>query len=301
MEIQNETQEIVSTSVVYEQDKAQIDMQIATAKAYPRNLQRATQNAIAIVTMDQDTAKTCTYSVPRGGKSITGPSVHLAKILAQQFGNMRIDAKVVAIDEKHVTSESVCFDLETNLAIKTSVKRSIYSKHGRFNDDMITVTGNAANSIAMRNAILAVIPRPLVDKVYNAAKQTITGDISDQNKLIAARKKVFDGLKGAYPDVTDVEILAAIGKASMDHVTGDDIITLIGIGTAIKDGDTNVKDAFKGGKSASKETPEDKEKARMVLLINQCKDLDSLHILRTQNPDFDNSYFEKKEAELKKS
>lgn len=247
-----ETEVQVSPAVIYQQDKAAIDVQISTAKAYPRNIKRSTENAIAVVTMDTETAKTCTYSVPRGGKAITGPSVHLAKILAQVWGNLRIDAKVVSIDDRQITSEAVCFDLENNLAIKTQVKRSIMGRSGRFNDDMITVTGNAANSIALRNAVLSVIPKAIVDKVYNSAKQTITGDISDATKLIAKRKKVFDGLKDTY-SVTEKEVLTAIGKASIDHVTGDDLVVLIGIGTAIKDGDTTVEQAFKGAKTSGPE------------------------------------------------
>lgn len=239
-----ETQEQVSPLVIYQQDKAQIDVQIATAKAYPRNIKRATDNALAIVTMDVETAVTCNYSLPRGGKSISGPSVHLAKILAQCWGNMRIDAKVTGIDERHVTSESVCFDLENNLAIKTQVKRSIMGSRGRYNDDMITVTGNAANSIALRNAVLSVVPKAIIDKVYNAAKATITGDLSDKTKLIGKRKQVFDGLKDTY-GLTEKEVLSAIGKAAIDHVTPDDILVLIGIGQAIKDGDTTVDQAFK--------------------------------------------------------
>src|SRR5687768_13694267 len=95
-----EVTEEISPSIIYQQDKAAIDMQISTAKAYPRNIKRSTENAIAIVTIDAETAKTCTYSVPRGGKPITGPSVHLAKILAQVWGNLRIEAKVVSIDNK---------------------------------------------------------------------------------------------------------------------------------------------------------------------------------------------------------
>ncbi len=248
-----ETEIAVSPQVIYQQDKAAIDIQVTTAKLYPRNIKRATENAIAIVTMDKETAATCTYSVPRGGKAITGPSVHLAKILAQVWGNLRIDAKVVSIEDRQLTSESVCFDLENNLAIKTQVKRSIMSKNGRFNDDMITVTGNAANSIALRNAVLSVIPRAIVDKVYNSAKQTITGDVSDKTKLLSKRKQVFDGLKDTY-GLTEKEVLTAIGKAAVDHVTGDDLVVLIGIGTAIKDGDTTVDQAFKGAKSAGPET-----------------------------------------------
>jgi precorrin-6B methylase 2 len=253
--MENYTEEIeishqVSPQVIYEQDKAAIDMQISTAKAFPRNIKRATENALAIATMDVATAQACTYSVPRGDKAITGPSIHLAKILYQVWGNLRIDAKVVAIDATHVTSEAVCFDLENNLALKVQVKRSIIGRNGkRFSDDMCTVTGNASNSIALRNAVLAVIPKPVVDRVYNAAKSTIMGDVSDKTKLIGRRKQVFDGLKDTY-GLTEKEILTAIGRAAIDHVTGDDLVILIGIGTAIKDGDTTLEQAFRPSSAA---------------------------------------------------
>lgn len=240
----------VSPEVVYQQDKASIDMQIATAKAYPRNIRRATENVLAIITMDAAIAETCTYSVPRGGKRISGPSVHLAKMIAQQWGNMRVKAKVVDIDNARVTSEALCWDLESNLAIEVQIKRSITGKNGRFSEDMITVTGNAANSIALRNAVLSTIPKGVVDKLYNAAKQTITGDVSDKNKLIARRKQIFDGLKDAY-EVTEKEILTAIGKVAIDFVDSDDLVTLVGIGQAIRDGDTTVVEAFKGEKTSA--------------------------------------------------
>lgn len=257
METNSESVEQISAEIVYQQDKATIDVQIATAKAYPRNIKRSTENALAIATMDKDTAQTCTYSVPRGGKPITGPSVHLAKILAQVWGNMRIEAKVVSIDARQITSEAICFDLENNLAIKTQIKRSIVGKTGRFNDDMITVTGNAANAIALRNAILSVIPRAIVDKVYNAAKAVITGDISDRAKFMGRRKQVLDGLRDTY-SLTEKEILSAIDKAAIDHITADDLVILIGIGQAIKDGDTDVETAFRKPK-ADKKTPLEKK------------------------------------------
>jgi len=244
--------EVFQSDVIYAQDKAMVDIQVATAKLYPRNIKRSTDNAIAIVSMDVETAKTCTYSVPRGGKAITGPSVHMAKILAQVWGNMRVEAKIINVDQKQVTSQAVCFDLENNLAIKVEVKRSIMGKQGRFNDDLINVTSNAANAIALRNAILHVIPRAIVDKVYKSAKDTITGDISDEAKLIAKRKQVVDSLRDTY-NVSEAEILAAVGRASVSHLTADDIVVLIGIGTAIKDGDTDADYAFKGKKDGKEE------------------------------------------------
>ena len=254
-----EITEAADVSVVYSQDKATIDVQIATAKAYPRNIKRSLENAIAIVTMDKDTASTCTYSVPRGGKAITGPSVHLAKILAQVWGNLRVEARVISIDARQITSEAVCFDLENNLAIKASVKRSIMTKSGRMSDDMITVTGNAANSIALRNAVMSVIPRAIVDKVYGEAKKTITGDISDNAKFLKRRKQVMDGFINTY-SLTEKEVLVAIGKAAIDHITPDDLVVLIGIAQAIKDGDTTVEMAFKGESKSVAQKKEDIKK-----------------------------------------
>lgn len=298
--MENTDIEIVSEQVdiFYQQDKAQIDVQISTAKAFPRQLKRCVENAITIATMDKETASTCTYSVPRGGKAITGPSVHLAKILAQVWGNMRIEAKVVSVDAKTITSEAICFDLENNLAIKTQVKRSIMGKTGRFNEDMITVTGNAANSIALRNAILSVIPRAVVDKVYNAAKQTITGDLSDSTKLLKKRKLVFEGLMNAY-EVTEKEILSVIGKASIDHVTPDDLVVLIGTGTSIKDGDTTVELAFKRNKSEPQKTSADKEKERLSQMVNDCKTVKEVEDLQAQLPDIEITIFEMRKEILK--
>jgi hypothetical protein len=238
-------QQLTGEDVIYLQDKASLDMQITTAKAYPRNVKRAVDNCIALVTMDVETASTCAYSLPRGGKTVTGASVHLAKIIAQSWGNLRAEAKVVAIDNKHVTSQAVCFDLENNLAIKVEVKRSIMDKNGhRYKDDMITVTGNAANAIALRNAILSVIPKAVIDKVYNEARRVITGDISDKAKLIAKRKQVLDGFKDVY-GVSEAEVLKVIGKASIEHIDGEDLVNLIGLAQAIKDGDTSVDETFR--------------------------------------------------------
>jgi len=250
--------ELQNADVVYSQDKATIDMQISTAKAYPRNVKRALDNSIIMATMDTETAQTCSYSLPRGGKTISGASVHLAKILAQNWGNLRVEAKVISIEPKQITSQAVAFDLENNLAIKVEVKRSIVDRTGkRFNDDMIVVTGNAGNSIALRNAILSVIPKAIVDKVYNEAKNKITGDISDKTKLMDKRKQVLDGFKDVY-GVSEAEVLKVIGKASIEHIDSDNIVTLIGIAQAIKDGDTSVDDMFrpKATKTSATETKE---------------------------------------------
>jgi len=239
------TIETITEVSQYDGDRAAVDVQVSTAKQYPRNVRKCIENALTIVTMDKETAATCTYAVPRAGKAITGPSIHLAKILAQTWGNIRAEARVVEVDGKRVTSEGICWDLENNVAIKATVKKSILTRSGRMNEDMITVTGNASNSIALRNAIFSVIPKSVVTNAYNAALQTITGDLSDETKLIAKRTKVVNGMVEAY-GITEAQVLSVIGKATVSHITAADIAVLIGIGQAIKDGDTTVDESFKG-------------------------------------------------------
>lgn len=241
------TIESVSGDMIYSQDKAQIDTQIATAKAFPRDLKKAVEDSIFTATLDVETASSCNYALPRGGKTITGPSVHLALILAQNWGNLRVEAKISNIDAKTITSQAVCFDLEKNIAIKVEVKRSIVTKFGRMNDDMITVTGNAANSISLRNAILKVIPKAVVDKVSKSAKQLITGDISDETKFIKKRTSVLDGFKNSY-GVTEQEVLNVLGKPSTSNITPDDLVTLIGYAQSIKDGDSTADLIFRNTK-----------------------------------------------------
>ena len=238
----NQDQNIIQIDAV---ERANVDSQVATAKQYPRDLSRSVNNSIAMATMDAATAQSCGYALPRGGKPITGPSVHLAKLIVSNWGNMRAEAKVVQITDKQVISRGTCWDLENNVATAFEVRRSIIGKGGkRFSDDMITVTGNAANSIAYRNAVFSVIPKAIIDKVYQAAQHYITGDLSDEEKLVARRKKCIDFFKSEY-GITEDEVVMLCGKQTVNQIKADQIALLLGITQSLKDGDTTVEDLMK--------------------------------------------------------
>ena len=238
----NQDQNIIQIDAV---ERANVDSQVATAKQYPRDLARSVNNSIAMATMDAAKAQSCGYALPRGGKPITGPSVHLAKLIVSNWGNMRAEAKVVQITDKQVISRGTCWDLENNVATAFEVRRSIIGKGGkRFSDDMITVTGNAANSIAYRNAVFSVIPKAIIDKVYQAAQHYITGDLSDEEKLVARRKKCIDFFKSEY-GITEDEVVMLCGKQTVNQIKADQIALLLGITQSLKDGDTTVEDLMK--------------------------------------------------------
>ncbi|WP_337640147.1 hypothetical protein [Prevotella sp.] len=226
-------------------ERANVDSQIATAKQYPRDLRRAINNSIAMATLDVPTAQSCGYALPRGGKPITGPSVHLAKLIVSNYGNIRAEAKVVQITDKQVISRGTCWDLENNVATAFEVRRSIVGRTGqRFSDDMITVTGNAANSIAYRNAVFSVIPRAITDKVYQAAQRCITGDLSDEDKIIARRKKCIDYFKDEF-GITEQEVVMLCGKKTVNQIKANEIALLLGITQSLTDGDTTVDELMK--------------------------------------------------------
>lgn len=238
----NQDQNIIQVDAV---ERANVDSQVATAKQYPRDLMRSVNNSIAMATTDYATAQSCGYALPRGGKPITGPSVHLAKLIVSNWGNMRAEAKVVQITDKQVISRGTCWDLENNVATAFEVRRSIIGKGGkRFSDDMITVTGNAANSIAYRNAVFSVIPKGITDKVYQAAQRFITGDLSDEEKIISRRKKCIDFFKEEY-GITEDEVVMLCGKQTVNQIKADQIALLLGITQSLKDGDTTVDELMK--------------------------------------------------------
>jgi len=245
IEEKNEIQIIEHEIAPYEQSqRAQIDIAVATAKKYPRNLSKFKANVIATVTIDEKTASVCGYTLPRGDKKIHGASVHLARILAQNYGNLRVEKHGLMIGDNYLTAEATCLDLETNYGERVEVRRKIISKNGqRYNEDMINMTMMAAMAVAERNAILAVIPRGFTDAAYEAAQHKLTGDLSDEEKLTAARQKALDYFLKNY-DVKEEEVLNVFGKTSKTQLTSEDLASLRGLMQSLKDGDTTVDEAF---------------------------------------------------------
>ena len=72
----NETHSSLAVSLA----RAEVDQQVATARAMPRSISKAIQNINTLATLDEESAQECIYALPRGGKPIKGPSVRLAEI-----------------------------------------------------------------------------------------------------------------------------------------------------------------------------------------------------------------------------
>jgi hypothetical protein len=223
--------------------KAEIDLQIATAKSYPRSLAQFQRSAMEMVTYSREAAEKMFYKLPRGGKIIEGPSVRLAEIIGQNWRNCRIGARVLGNDDKTVTSQGVFHDLETNVAISFEIKRRITRKDGtRYDDDMIGVTGAAAAGIAFRNAVLKGIPKIFWQPLYEKALETARGDDKD----IAPRRKaaIAEFEKMGVPETA---LLKTLGVTGISKIGPDELVTLRGMYNAIREGTTTAAEAFELG------------------------------------------------------
>lgn len=223
---------------------AEIDTLISTARRYPRSLSTAQKRMVSLATMDEDSADEAVYSLPRGGKALEGPSIRFAEMAAQSFGNCRVAARVTAVDrkEKFVEAEGVFLDAETNVATLARVRRRIVDKHGRvFNDDMILVTSNAAQSIARRNAILAGIPKAVWNKAYQEARKVIMGDITTLANRRAEAIKAFQRW-----GVTAEQLFGILAVKGEEDIDQEKLVSLRSSFKHIREGDMTVEEFLRG-------------------------------------------------------
>lgn len=226
-------------------NRSEVDIQIATAKQYPRDLQATLNKIETYATMDKETAEDCFYVLRRKGAGgqesvIEGLSVRMAEIIAGAWGNLRVATRIIGNDGKMITAQAVCHDLETNLAVSKEVKRRITDKYGKtYSEDMQVVTGNAAASIAFRNAVLAVIPKAVTKKVINQVKQVALGQSIDLEQSRQNLLQYFNKI-----GVTKEQLFFYLGVKTLDQVDKQMVFELRATANAIKEGTTTVEESF---------------------------------------------------------
>jgi hypothetical protein len=210
---------------------------VSTAKRYPRSIKAFKQTLFELACMDEETAASCFYVIPRAGKTIEGPSVRFAEIVASCWGNLQYGSRVIALDDEWITTQGICYDYEKNNSCSFEVRKRITDKNGRrYSEDMIEVTGRATCAKAFREAVFKIVPRPFWQQAYEQAKLTSIGKGKTMAKM---REDCFNTFKKA--GINDKQLLTFIGRSGIDDVTTDDIITLRGVWTAAKEEGVSVE------------------------------------------------------------
>lgn len=232
-------------------NRADIDIQVQTAKRYPmHSTPEQISNVLARVEMfatsDIETAESCFYRLERQGKDgqksiIEGPSIRLAEIIASSWGNLRIAAMLIADDGKFITVQGACHDLETNVSQVVPIQRKVTTSKGyRFSDDMVNVTTNAASAIARRNAILAVVPPAIFKPVYKRIKDKAIGNVA--NNLEQRRANMLKTY--ALVGVTKEMLCKHINVENVEDMTAEHVVNLLSLWNSLRDGQTTIEETF---------------------------------------------------------
>jgi hypothetical protein len=238
----NENQiEVIPPSALESITRGEVDTQIATAHKYPRSMATFKRRATEMATLDEETAASCIYSRPvGGGKFAEGLSVRTAEIVGACYGNLRVGAMIVEQTERYVTARGFAHDLESNFASSCEVIESTVKKDGKpYDERMRVVIAKAALAKARRDATFQVVPKALCKPIESAARAVALGDAS----TLASRRDAVMGWIGKL-GIEPQRVFAALGIIGPDEIGMDQLATLTGLKTAIKDGEVSVDEAF---------------------------------------------------------
>ncbi len=238
----NENQiEVIPPSALESITRGEVDTQIATAHKYPRSMATFKRRATEMATLDEETAASCIYSRPvGGGKFAEGLSVRTAEIVGACYGNLRVGAMIVEQTERYVTARGFAHDLESNFASSCEVIESTVKKDGKpYDERMRVVIAKAALAKARRDATFQVVPKALCKPIESAARAVALGDAS----TLASRRDAVMGWIGKL-GIEPQRVFAALSIIGPDEIGMEQLATLTGLKTAIKDGEVSVDEAF---------------------------------------------------------
>lgn len=223
---------------------AEAQGKLVIAKNFPRNEVEAYAKAMQACKR-KSLAEKATYSYPRSGSTISGPSIRLAEELARCWGNIDFGIKELSQKKGESEMQAYCWDMETNtISSQTFVVAHIRDTKNNGQQKLTTqrdIYENNANMAGrrLRARILAVLPPDLVEAAVAECKKTLAGSndipIADRIKKMAVAFEKF-GIKPAV-------IEKRLGR-KLDTMTAEDISEYIGIYNSLKDGNTAVSDWF---------------------------------------------------------
>ena len=212
------------------------------AKKFPRNIDEINL-ALVKACHRRSLADAAVYSFPRGGTQVKGPSVNLARVAAQAYGNIRWGLDIIRSDDEEVLIRGWAWDIETNTKVTADdrFKKLIFRKAngGQWivpdERDLRELT-NRRGAILVRNCLLQVMPKDLIEDAMEQCYKTIKGNIKDVGKSKKECIKLFDQL-------------GVTVRQLQDHVkhstwTKDDLVELKQIYNSIKDGQAKIEDIF---------------------------------------------------------
>jgi hypothetical protein len=208
------------------------------AQRFPRD-ERKAMDGILNAFSRQGLAERAAYEYGKGGSAISGPSIHAAQAIAQQWGNIDFGFRELSrgigpdgVPFSEVEAFSVDLQSRTRRSIAFIVRHWRDTKQGgyRLKDerDVYELTANMAQR-RTRACILSVLPQDVVDGAMQQADTTLKTKADTSPEAMAKLVEAFAGFS-----VTKEQIEKRIQRR-LDAITPAQVVQLRRIYTSLRD------------------------------------------------------------------
>lgn len=223
-------------------EMAEMQAAIYLAKAFPRDEIEAVRKLMNAC-MRPKLAEDAVYIYPRGGTSVTGPSIRLAEEIARCWGNMEFGWSELERIGNESTVRAFAWDKESNLrkVIDFTVKHVRDTSRGQrpleSERDIYELLANQA-ARRMRNCILALIPGDIVEDAVKQCEKTLVAHADITPEKLKAMVDAFEPYR-----VTKKHIEKRFQR-NLDAITPAQYLKLREIYVNLKDGISEPGDWF---------------------------------------------------------
>lgn len=222
----------------------EVQAAMVVAKRFPRDQVSAFQS-IMDACKRKSLAVKSQYAYPRGNETVSGPSIRLAEVMAQNWGNL--DFGIVETEQRDGESTmcAYCWDQQTNVRQTRifTVKHERHTRRGSYRlSDPRDIYEMCANQGArrLRACILGVIPADVVEAAIEQCDKTLAGDTKEP--LVDRTRKMVKFFEEKY-GVSAAQVEARLGHR-LDAITEIELVTLRKIATSLQDNMASVESFF---------------------------------------------------------
>lgn len=174
----------------------EVQAMVIMAKQFPRNQIQAVDRILNACTRPS-LAEGAVYSYPRGGNNVEGPSIRLAEVIAQNWGNIDFGIRELSQTKSDSIVEAYAWDLETN----TRQVKVFQVPHKRFTKQGVKILSDSrdiyelvANIGArrLRACILGVIPGDVIEQAVKQCSITLASTVDVTDDGIKAMVQAFE-------------------------------------------------------------------------------------------------------------
>jgi hypothetical protein len=234
------------TEVKSQREASEIQAMVVMAKQFPRNQIQAADRILNACTR-QTLADSAVYSYPRGGQNVEGPSIRLAEVLAQNWGNLDFGIRELSQENGVSTVEAYAWDLETNVrqakVFQVAHKRMAKGGTKTLTDprDIYEMVANQG-SRRLRACILSIIPGDIVEAALSQCSITQAASVGATPEEIKETIRKLTATMEKF-GIT-AENIQDRYQCRLEAIRPAQIVELRKIYTSLKDGMSKPSDWF---------------------------------------------------------